>query len=209
MSSEQPLLFAEPRAEGSGEALAESSVAAAAKPGARPGAQSSGAAVAATFASSVGVAGGAAYVLSTLIHRASPPPAAEVARLSAEVQAAWSAHVNPAFLAYRKSVTATDGDSAALEWRDGPPGGWTLFDARGHEYVDLLGGFGVYSCGHSHPVVVGAVRAQLEKQPLHSQELVDPLRAYAAELLCRSMPGALKGGYVFWTNSGSAWRGRA
>ena len=41
--------------------------------------------------------------------------------------------------------------------------------------------------------VLSQSRAQLERQPLHSQELVDPLRAYAAAVLCRSMPGALRG----------------
>lgn len=40
---------------------------------------------------------------------------------------------------------------------------------QGKEYIDLLGGFGIYNTGHRHPKVVAAVRAQLEKQALHSQ----------------------------------------
>jgi hypothetical protein len=111
-------------------------------------------------------------------------------------------HINPGFLQYRKSVAEADG-FAALEWRDGKPGGCTVIDAKGREYIDLLGGFGIYSCGHSHPVIVEAVRQQLGKQPLHSQELLDPLRAYCADILCRTLPGDLKKGYAFFTNSGT------
>lgn len=49
-----------------------------------------------------------------------------------------------------------------------------------------------------------AVSRQLRKQPLHSQELLDPLRAYCADVLCRTMPpGPLRDGYVFFTNSGT------
>ena len=44
-----------------------------------------------------------------------------------------------------------------------------LQDAAGNSYIDCLGGFGIYNVGHSHPRVVGAVRAQLAKAPLNSQ----------------------------------------
>jgi len=71
----------------------------------------------------------------------------------------------------------------------------------GNTYIDCLGGFGIYNCGHRHPKVVAAVRAQLRKQALHSQELLDPLRAYAAHLLARLAPGNLQ--YSFFTNSGT------
>jgi len=108
--------------------------------------------------------------------------------------------VNPGFLKYRKSV-AEGGDFATLEWRDGEPGGATVISSDGREYIDLLGGFGIYVAGHGHPVIVGAVKAQLEKQALHSQELLDPLRAYCAALLAKTMPGDLK--YSFFVNSGA------
>lgn len=111
-----------------------------------------------------------------------------------------SEHVNPSFLAYRKSV-AEGRDFAAIEWTDGEPGGATVKDAHGKEYIDCLGGYGIYNVGHSHPKVVAAVQAQLAKQPLHSQELLDPLRAYAAALLAAVTPGDLK--YSFFINSGA------
>ncbi len=120
-------------------------------------------------------------------------------------------HINPGFLTYRKSVAEGQG-FAAIEWRDGTPGGATVLDASGREYIDCLGGYGCYNVGHSHPVVVDAVRTQLAKQPLHSQELLDPLRGYCAALLAKTMPrpSGLHANdpdavlnYSFFTNSGT------
>ncbi|MCQ5014261.1 aminotransferase class III-fold pyridoxal phosphate-dependent enzyme, partial [Escherichia coli] len=55
--------------------------------------------------------------------------------------------------------------------------------------------------GHRNPVVVSAVQNQLAKQPLHSQELLDPLRAMLAKTLASLTPGKLK--YSFFCNSGT------
>ncbi|MDK2025059.1 aminotransferase class III-fold pyridoxal phosphate-dependent enzyme, partial [Escherichia coli] len=52
-----------------------------------------------------------------------------------------------------------------------------------------------------NPVVVSAVENQLAKQPLHSQELLDPLRAMLAKTLAALTPGKLK--YSFFCNSGT------
>jgi putrescine aminotransferase len=49
--------------------------------------------------------------------------------------------------------------------------------------------------------VIGAVRAQLERQALHSQDLLDPLRAMLAKALAMLTPGNLK--YSFFSNSGT------
>jgi len=101
-------------------------------------------------------------------------------------------------LDYRKSVAE---DFTAVEWRDGPPGSSVFISVTGEEYIDCLGGFGIYNVGHRHPKVLAAVKAQLSKQALHSQELLDPLRAYCAHLLTRLCPGDLQ--YAFFTNSGT------
>ncbi|BAS27927.1 putrescine aminotransferase [Limnochorda pilosa] len=135
------------------------------------------------------------YVLG-LIHkdRLSPDEQEHVVQ---EVVRLWKDHVNEGFLQYRKSVSD---DYTAVEWSD-ELGGTVFYDARGREYIDCLGGFGIYSAGHRHPKVLQAVRAQLEKQAIHSQELLDPLRTYLARLLSLITPGKLQ--YAFLTNSGT------
>jgi putrescine aminotransferase len=107
----------------------------------------------------------------------------------------WTEHVNPGFLQYRKSVST---DYTAVEWDDE---GSVFRDINGKEFIDMLGGFGIYNVGHRHPKVLEAVRSQLDKQAIHSQELIDPLRTYLAHLVSLITPGDLK--YSFFTNSGT------
>jgi len=118
--------------------------------------------------------------------------------ITTEVVEYWEENVNPGFLDYRKSVSD---EHTAVEWIDGEEGGALFRGIGGKEYIDCLGGFGIYNCGHRHPKIVAAVRAQLRKQALHSQELLDPLRAYCAHLLAWLSPGDLQ--YCFFTNSGT------
>ena len=119
-------------------------------------------------------------------------------QFNAEVVADFRDYVNPGFLEYRKSV-ADQGNYAAVEWRSSSPN--TLMDSRGNTYIDCLGGFGIYNVGHRNPRVMKAVQQQMEKQPLHSQELLDPLRALLAKALAKLTPGELQ--YSFFTNSGT------
>jgi putrescine aminotransferase len=116
----------------------------------------------------------------------------------------WKANVNAGFLKYRKSVADGQG-FAALDWSDPYPGSAFFHDHAGNRYLDLLGGFGIYNLGRRHPKVVAAVQAQLNKQALHSQELLDPLRAYCAHLVSLLMPqdDKRKLTHCFFTNSGT------
>lgn len=107
----------------------------------------------------------------------------------------WTDHVNPGFLQYRKSVST---DYTAVEWDDE---GAVFRDVHGKEFIDLLGGFGIYIIGHRHPKVLQTVQRQLERQALHSQELIDPLRTYLAHLVSLICPGDLQ--YSFFSNSGT------
>ena len=93
-------------------------------------------------------------------------------------------HVNPGFLEYRKSITEA-GDYAAVEWTGR---GSTITDVLGRNYIDCLGGYGIYSAGICNPMVIAAVPASSDKMPLCSQELLDPLRAALGDLLGRSPP---------------------
>ena len=122
----------------------------------------------------------------------------DVRWLNEQTLSGFRHHVNPGFLEYRKSVTA-GGQFAAIEWRATGPN--TLIDINGKEYLDCLGGFGIFNVGHRHPKVIKAVEQQLAKQPLHSQELLDPLRALLAKTLANLAPGDLQ--YCFFGNSGT------
>lgn len=107
----------------------------------------------------------------------------------------WKEHVNEGFLQYRKSVST---DYTAVEWEDE---GAIFRDINGKEFIDMLGGFGIYSVGHRHPKVLTAVENQLKRQGIHSQELIDPLRTYLAHLVALITPGDLQ--YSFFSNSGT------
>jgi putrescine aminotransferase len=115
----------------------------------------------------------------------------------AETRDNFAKHFNAGFLEYRKSVTEA-GDWTAVEWNGR---GAIFWDALGREYIDCLGGYGLLSLGWSHPRVVDAVRAQLERTPMPSQELLDPLRGVLARLLAEITPGDIQ--YCFFVASGT------
>lgn len=56
-------------------------------------------------------------------------------------------HINKGFLSYRKSVTQAE-DFAFAEWYGQ---GSVMTDVLGREFIDILGGFGLYSPGIRHP----------------------------------------------------------
>jgi putrescine aminotransferase len=94
----------------------------------------------------------------------------------------FSEHFNKGWLEYRKSVTEA-GDWAAVEWT----GSGAIFrDVLGREFIDCLGGYGLMDLGWSHPEVIDAVRAQLNRSPMPSQELIDPLRGVLARLMAQA-----------------------
>src|SRR5256714_4979973 len=109
----------------------------------------------------------------------------------------FARYYNSGFIEYRKAV-AEAGDFASVEWTGR---GATFRDALGREFIDCLGGFGVFNLGWAHPTVVGAVQAQLEKSPLPTQELLDPLRGMLAHLLAEITPGDIQ--YSFFVSSGT------
>lgn len=127
----------------------------------------------------------------------------EARRVTEDTVTAWRNHVNEGFLMYRKSM-GDDGDAGArVDWNDTIPGSSWFEDVHGRLYLDCLSGFGIFNVGHRHPVVVAAVAAQLSKQALHSQELLDPLRAYTARLLASITPGDGVLSHAFFVNSGA------
>jgi putrescine aminotransferase len=100
----------------------------------------------------------------------------------------FQSYYNKGYLEYRKSVTE-GGQFAAIEWSGS---GSYVEDVTGRRFIDCLGGYGIYSAGIRHPKIVRAVKSQLERMPLSSQELLDPLRGALAELLGELAPGDLQ-----------------
>ena len=115
----------------------------------------------------------------------------------AETVEAYERHVNRGFIGYRKSVTEA-GQFAALEWSGK---GSVLRDLLGREYIDCLGGYGIFSSGVNHPRILGAVACQMQRMALNSQELLEPWRAALARLLAMVTPGEL--GNAFFINNGT------
>lgn len=87
---------------------------------------------------------------------------------------------------------------ATIEWE---AEGCILRDIDGKEYIDCLGGYGVFSLGHRHPKVVAAVKEQLESMPLSSKVLFNKPMADLCEKLAQITPGSLQ--YSFIGNSGT------
>lgn len=111
----------------------------------------------------------------------------------AEIIGLYEAHVNPALAQVMKFIGF---DSVEVSAR-----GCLVRDARGREFIDCLGGFGTLSLGHSHPVVVEAMKAQLDRMAFSSRMLFSEPQAQLAARLAQLAPGDLQ--YVFFCNSGA------
>ncbi|MGV1008388.1 MAG: aspartate aminotransferase family protein [Dermatophilaceae bacterium] len=72
--------------------------------------------------------------------------------------------------------------------------------ADGRALLDC-GGYGVFLHGHRHPAVVEAVSQQLNRHPLATRVLLEPVTAAAAEALSQVAPAGLD--HVHFVNSGA------
>jgi putrescine aminotransferase len=115
----------------------------------------------------------------------------------AETVDSYERYSNRGFITYRKAVTQA-GQFAALEWSGQ---GALLHDLLGREYIDCLGGYGIFSAGVNHPTIVKAVTDQLHRMALNSQELLEPWRAALAKVLAEVTPGNLQNS--FFINNGT------
>ncbi|HZI75027.1 MAG TPA: aminotransferase class III-fold pyridoxal phosphate-dependent enzyme, partial [Gemmatimonadales bacterium] len=106
----------------------------------------------------------------------------------AETVESYERYYNRGFISYRKSVTEA-GQFAAIEWSGQ---GSILRDLLGREYIDCLGGYGIFSAGVNHPTIVKAVTDQIQRMALNSQELLEPWRAALAKVLAAVTPGDLQ-----------------
>jgi putrescine aminotransferase len=122
---------------------------------------------------------------------------AETHELIQETVQNYADYYNRGFITYRKSVTEA-GQFAALEWSGS---GSILTDALGRQYIDCLGGYGIFSAGINHPRIVQAVADQMKRMALNSQELLEPWRGALAKLIAEITPGDLQNS--FFINNGT------
>lgn len=81
--------------------------------------------------------------------------------------------------------------------------GSLLYDSNGRQYIDLIGGISVANTGHRHPVVIDAIKKQLDSY-LHVMvygEFVESPQVQYARLLSKHLPDPLD--CVYFTNSGA------
>lgn len=79
--------------------------------------------------------------------------------------------------------------------------GWTITATDGTDYIDCLGGYGMFAIGHRHPKVVEAVEKELHAMPMCGKVLFNEPAALLAEKLAALTPGKLQ--YNFFVNSGT------
>lgn len=112
--------------------------------------------------------------------------------LAAEVFENYKKYVNPPLARVMKL------SGSPVEVR---ASGTTIWDQNGKAYLDFAGGYGVFTLGHSHPRVIAAVQAQMERMSLSGKTMFNPVLGEAAKRLAEIAPGDLQ--ISFWCNSGT------
>ncbi len=118
---------------------------------------------------------------------------ADAQNITQSVIEKYHEYVNPTQVALLKM-----GGFDHVEW---DAQGCVVRDIEGTEYIDCLGGYGVFSLGHRHPKVLAAVRDQLERIVLSTKTFLNKPLADLAERLAQISPGSLR--YSFICNSGA------
>ena len=78
---------------------------------------------------------------------------------------------------------------AVVEWIGE---GCLLRDVSGREFIDCLGGFGIFAIGHRHPKMIKGIKQRMDRLALHSQWMLNPRSADAAQRLAEITPGNLR-----------------
>ncbi len=105
----------------------------------------------------------------------------------------YANHLNPG-LAKLLKFAGVEGVEERAE------GCW-VYDHEGNRYLDFLAGFGALNFGHRHPRIIAAVQEQLQKIPLSSRVLFNPMQAELAAALASLTPGDLQ--FCFFCHSGA------
>ena len=81
-------------------------------------------------------------------------PEEEKKKMVSETLDHFDNYVSPGWLKYRKSVSSDSENGAVLEWQDE---GAYCYGLNGEKFIDCLGGFGIYTCGHRNPAILDVV----------------------------------------------------
>jgi ornithine--oxo-acid transaminase len=108
--------------------------------------------------------------------------------------AGYARAVNPQFVRVLRTI--------GFDRRWASASGSDLIDDEGNQYLDLLGGFGMFAVGRNNPRVRAALIETLERETASAVQLgVSPLSGQLAEALLARLPGRL--GRVLFTSSGT------
>jgi alanine-glyoxylate transaminase / (R)-3-amino-2-methylpropionate-pyruvate transaminase len=121
----------------------------------------------------------------------SPPPA-YCGPSAAEVQAQRSEFVNPGVFHYYQNPLMLVAGRMQYVWDD-----------RGRQYLDALGGIVTVSVGHCHPKVNHAIAAQLESLVHSTTIYLHPAMPALAQRIAEKMPAGSGLASTYFTNSGT------
>jgi ornithine--oxo-acid transaminase len=108
--------------------------------------------------------------------------------------AVWSRTVNPQFVRVLRAI--------GFDRRWVSAHGSHIVDADGNEYLDLLGGFGMFAVGRNNPRVKEALIDHLADDTPNAVQLgVSPIAARLADALVQRLPASID--RVLFTNSGA------
>ena len=110
-----------------------------------------------------------------------------------EVMQKYERYINPSSTRLFRFMGLSSVEARAEEW--------TITDTEGTEFIDCLGGFGMFAVGHKHPKVVEAMERELHNMPMCGKVLFNEPAALLAEKLAEITPGDLQ--YNFFCNSGT------
>ncbi len=105
----------------------------------------------------------------------------------------YQRHVNPGIASLLKF--------SGFEYPEWDAEGCIIRDVAGNEYIDCVGGYGVFSLGHRHPDVLKAVREQMDRLTLKTHYFLSIGLGEVCEKLAEISPDGLQ--YAFLCNSGT------
>ena len=69
--------------------------------------------------------------------------------------------------------------------------GATITDSEGTEYVDCIGGYGLFNLGHNHPRLMQVLKEQIDSKQLFTRPLLNDILVRLAEKLEEVTPDGL------------------